>query len=129
MTRVMRHELGHALDYLTQNSKVSAKPAMRELAHVYSDLNSQMYVPKGKIGVTPQALGYPRKDSNAELLAESLRAYLTDFNYLKSVAPKTAAYWRQRINTHPEVSRVIQLKSGAGVGLLGAMQASSEDRP
>ena len=45
---------------------------------------------------------------------EAIRAYMTDPNYLKTVAPKTAARIREFVNSHPTLSKNIQFNSLAG---------------
>src|SRR5262249_1683772 len=91
-----------------------------ELRSVYSTLNS------GEEGrrplMLPQHRGYPRSEAPAELVAEAVRAYLTDPNYLKTVAPNTAAAIRSLVNSHPELSKLIQFNTlGGAAGLGGAL--------
>jgi hypothetical protein len=44
-------------------------------------------------------------------MAEAIRAYMADPNYLKTVAPKTAAAIRKAVNAHPFLSKVIQFNA------------------
>ncbi|MGI6854463.1 hypothetical protein [Mesorhizobium sp. 1B3] len=72
----------------------------------------------------PEKLGYkPGPEADAELAAELGRAYLADPNYVKTVAPKAAKWWRERVNTHPLFKDIIQFNSLAAalapVGLMG----------
>lgn len=130
---VMRHELGHAIDdaamYFRGTEKkpvsIPGTGSSRELAQVYSDLNSTMYVPRGKIGATPKSQGYKEVDFESERMAEHLRAYLQDPNYLKTVSPTMAARIREHVNTNPNLNKTIHFNSGAG--LLGAYGVSRED--
>ncbi|MBF5006853.1 hypothetical protein [Diaphorobacter caeni] len=135
--RVQRHELGHAVDDLTfatigrGGSKIPTDGIKRELSQVYSDQNSSMYVPKGKIGATPKTDGYPPSEIDSELMSEAIRAYMADPNYIKSVAPKTAKRIREYVNSNPNLNKVIQFNSaGAGLGLGAAatlMHLPSDD--
>jgi hypothetical protein len=80
-----------------------------ELLRVYSTLNG------GKEGlrplVTPFDRGYAERFFETELVGEAVRAYLTNPNYLKTVAPKTGAKIREAINAHPTLSKLIQFNS------------------
>jgi hypothetical protein len=40
-------------------------------------------------------------------MAEAIRAYLENPNYLKTVAPKTAAKIRAAVNANPSVNKII----------------------
>ena len=65
-------------------------------------------------------------------MAEAIRAYITDPNYIKTVAPKTAAAIRERVNTHPLLKRFIQFNTLAGLGIIPpllAEDARAEDVP
>ena len=54
-------------------------------------------------------------------MAEAIRAYLTDPNYIKTVAPKTAARIRAHFNVHPEISKSIQFNTLAGPAAAAAL--------
>jgi hypothetical protein len=54
-----------------------------------------------------------------ELIAEGLRAYMTNPNYFKSVAPNAAAKIRAAVNANPHLKKVIQFNSLAAAGLAG----------
>ena len=41
-------------------------------------------------------------------MAEAIRAYLLDPNYLKTLAPNVAARIRAAVNPNPEVNRILQ---------------------
>ena len=45
-------------------------------------------------------------------MAEAIRAYMADPNYIKTVAPQTAARIRQYVNSEPRLNHVIQFNSG-----------------
>ena len=82
-------------------------PASRSVYRNYSPLNS----------------GYGSVDVGDELTAESVRAYMADPNYMKTVAPKVAAAIRKAVNGNPRLRDVIQFNSLA-VPLLGSMAPS-----
>jgi hypothetical protein len=115
--RVVAHEVGHAIDSLS--GKIDTKGLSTELKQVYHDLAT------GRQGETkkqtlPQHLGYPAKEVRDEMVAEAVRAYIVDPNYLKSVAPETAKRIREAVNTDPRIAKVIQFNQGGApnVGLL-----------
>lgn len=119
--RVLQHEVGHLVDDLAmgvvgpKGSRIPIEGLDKELRLVYSDLNSAGYVPKGKIGAKPETSGYPTHEVGAELMAEAIRAYARDPNYLKTVAPNTAARIREYVNANPNLKKVIQFNSAAGL--------------
>ena len=81
---------------------------------------------------TPASNGHYRDDAVAaeELLVEGIRAYLSNPNYLKKVAPEAAAFIRKQVNPHPEFRDVLQFNSligllpMGGLGVLGFGAAS-----
>ena len=60
-------------------------------------------------------------------MAEALRAYMADPNYLKTVAPKTAAAIRKFVNDNPRLNKVIQFNSVAVPVGIGATSGDSGD--
>jgi len=122
---VIAHELGHAIDDLA--GRIPQDGLRRELEQVYSDLAT------GRQGVAahktlPQHVGYRGDAADAELMAEAVRAYMVDPNYLKTVAPKTAARIRQYANDNPLISRVIQFNQMAPLAApLGVGAAMSQE--
>lgn len=137
--RVISHEVGHAIDDLVfgvqgkKGAKIPVDGLSKELASVYENLNTKGWFKPGR-GATPKALGYSESVSDAEKMAEAIRAYMFDPNWLKSVAPKTAARIREHANDNPSINRVIQFNSAApaavGAGLIGAaaMTGGGEER-
>jgi hypothetical protein len=113
--RVSAHEAGHAIDYFAGRTRGIPQSGLNaELRQVYNTLNSGRERTRSLTG--PQHLGYRGGDVNRELMAEAIRAYMTDPNYIKTVAPNVAARIRERVNAHPELSRIIQFNSlGAGL--------------
>ena len=115
------HETGHLVDDSVAGTKgMPIKGLTRELKEVYSTLNtgSERTRPRE----LPQHQGYSRDEAPFELIAEALRAYLTNPNYLKTVAPSTAAQIRTWVNSHPQLSKLIQFNSLGGV--VGAAAAT-----
>jgi hypothetical protein len=121
--RVLAHELGHAIDQMA--GAIPRTGLTRELEQVYSDLATGMQG-RARNRTLPRHLGYSAKESPRELMAEAIRAYMVDPNYLKTVAPKAARRIREHVNAHPRLSKVIQFNS-FGLGGLGAGLAASED--
>ena len=133
--KVVGHELGHAIDDLA--GTIPTVGLNTELRSVYNDLNNPdlALARKRNPNIDPNATGSPPKLRNhgpemlgyrgdavqRELVAEALRAYMGDPNYLKTVAPKTAVTVRAAINSNPRLARTIQFNAGPagplGVGL------------
>ena len=107
--KVISHELGHAFDEMSgQIPTTGLNTVLRQL---YNTLNTGQERTTNLTG--PQHLGYGDKDVPRELMAEAIRAYLTNPNYIKTVAPKTAARIRQYVNANPRLSRTIQFNGVA----------------
>ena len=64
--------------------------------------------------ITPADFGYKPHQFREEYMAEALRAYLTNPNYIKTVAPQMAKRLRDYVNTHPQLSKIIQLNTVLG---------------
>jgi hypothetical protein len=135
---VVRHEIGHAVEDRA-GSQVSYLPTTsgqrvpfgtfpeagfkRELGQVYHDLNDPTWgrgqITPPRLQTKPEDFGYRGDDVRSERIAEA--AYMADPNYLKTVAPKTAAAIREAVNSHPVLSRIIQFNTVAGpVAIIGA---------
>lgn len=111
---VLRHELGHALDDRARH--VPLEGHRNALDTIYHQLNEsrRWRVDATRDKTTPRHFGYETEPLvRSELIAEAIRAYLEDPNYIKTVAPKLAAEIRATINRHPELQRVIQFNAGA----------------
>ena len=117
--RVVAHEFGHVIDELTLD--IDAAGIKKELRRVYSDLNKPYRSGKA---FGPEHGGYRGDDVDRELVAESIRAYLQDPNYIKTAAPKTAARLRAMVNADPRVNKTIQLNqlvpAAGALGLVGS---------
>ncbi len=92
-----------------------------KLRQVYNDLNARDWrveksaktgepVPR-RYWIGPEQQGYTGAHIPRELMAEAIRAYMTDPNYLKTVAPEVAARTRKYANPNPLTSRTIQFNS------------------
>ncbi|MGH2343544.1 hypothetical protein ACRC7T_18960, partial [Segnochrobactraceae bacterium EtOH-i3] len=116
--RVLGHEVGHVIDEVA--GQISTKGLNTELRQVYNTLNTGQERTRNLTG--PEQAGYSGADVPRELMVEAVRAYLADPNYLKTMAPKTAAAIRKAVNTNPALMRIIQFNSAAGmaVGLEGS---------
>jgi hypothetical protein len=134
---VAAHEVSHRIDDVAGEFVAARRPktipipkgAVNELKTVYNDLNNS-YLAKAReqnpdvdpntvywgTGVTPErTFGYSKKDAPFEYMAEAIRAYRADPNYLKTVAPKTAAAIREAVNSHPLLSKIIQFNTIGGL--------------
>jgi len=129
--RMLAHMLGHILDYRAgQTSATHSGEEIRgisqdnlneELLYVYNDCNNRIlndarrldpslqphYHPEYQ-GFGPEQRACYGADARAELMAEAIRAYLQDPNYLKTVAPNVAARIRAAVNTNRNLNRIIQ---------------------
>lgn len=63
----------------------------------------------------PELRGYAPQKVPRELWAESIRAYMDNPNYMKTVAPETAKAIRQMVNSNPQLSKVIQFNAEGSV--------------
>jgi hypothetical protein len=101
-----------------------------ELGRLYSELNTSGWVSKWQKGSKPQDFAYVGDDVKRELMAEAIHAYRTNPNYIKTIAPKTAAAIRAAVNPNPLLNKHIQFNSfapAAGAGLLGAGLFATDD--
>jgi hypothetical protein len=126
--RVYAHELGHVIDRLS--GEIRQKGLEDELRRVYHELNSpSKYDPANPF--TPQHRGYSDAWAPREYMAEAVRAYLTRPNYLKTVAPETAAAIRAAVNANRQLNRIIQFNSAlmpvGAADLLGSPEEESDE--
>jgi hypothetical protein len=124
------HELGHALDdflgwassKLEPNSKV-----VDQLRMVYGRIRNG---PTGEwFTRQPERYYYTPEQVPKELMAEGLRAYIRNPNFMKRVAPDAARMIRALVNEHPVLSKVIQFNSLAGAGILATRPHDDNDAP
>ncbi|HZN27897.1 MAG TPA: hypothetical protein VFB88_00930 [Xanthobacteraceae bacterium] len=63
-------------------------------------------------------------------MVEAIRAYMADPNYLKTIAPKTAAAIREAVNSHPALGKIIQFNAMAGpVAIIGGADLDTASIP
>jgi hypothetical protein len=112
---VITHEVGHLID--TMAGRIKTNPSMnQELEAIYHTLATGKGVdPKVMTTVSPENRGYHPSQDRPEYMAEAIRAYIQDPNWIKSVAPRTAQVIRNAVNSHPELSKWIQFNTAAGV--------------
>jgi hypothetical protein len=148
---VAAHEVSHGIDDLAGEFAGVRRPktipvpkgAVNELKTVYNDLNNS-YLAKARsqnpdvdpnaiywsTGVTPETtFGYSKKDAPFEYMAEAIRAYMADPNYLKTVAPKTAAAIREAVNSHPILSKIIQFNALGGLAAMNGIDSTAPPIP
>jgi hypothetical protein len=144
--RVLAHEFGHLIDsvggkrigvdHIGDIRAIPQYGIRDDLRQIYHDLNDQTWR-RGKptprfLQTGPEAFGYKPEERAAEYMAEAIRAYLADPNYIKTVAPETAARIRQYVNSNPRINRYIQFNaavpaaSAAVLGGAGALVAEDE---
>lgn len=121
--RVGAHELSHGIDYFAAGRRgIPDDEIKRELAGVYDTLNNSNRSRDGAEAASwgqrarPQDFGYKGADIPAEHMAEAVRAYMADPNYLKTVAPKTAKRIREYVNSNPRLNKTIQFNANAPTG-------------
>ena len=105
--RVLAHETGHLIDELS--GQIPTDGLKTELTQVYNTLNTGRERTRNLTG--PQHLGYRGGAADRELMAEAIRGYMTDPNYLKTVAPRTAATIRAYVNANPRLAPLIQFNA------------------
>lgn len=105
--RVLGHELGHVIDETA--GQISTTGLNTELRQMYNTLNTGQERTTRLTG--PQHLGYAGKEIPREMMAEAIRAYMADPNYIKTVSPKTAARIREMVNTNPKLKDTIQFNA------------------
>lgn len=117
--RVLGHEVGHVISRLAAD--IPTEGLDTQLRRVYNDLNGERWrldraaktgepVPR-RYWIGPENLRYPVNEVPSELMAEAVRAYMADPNYLKTVAPDVAARVRQYANPNPQTNRYVQFNT------------------
>jgi hypothetical protein len=128
---VLSHMLGHIIDHKAGQpcrnesdqmiSAIDQDDISDELRYVYNDCNNPKLNEARRVnpGVDPndkpeyQGFGPEQRecfgaDARAELMAEAIRAYMQDPNYLKTVAPNVATRIRAAVNPNPNLNKAIQ---------------------
>lgn len=130
--RTQAHEVSHLLDdrtvgdILKGGSRIPIDGIKRDLGLLYEELNTGTWHKPGR-GAKPKTFGYGPDKEGAELMAEAIRAYLTDPNFIKSKYPAVAQRIRDHINTHPKLNNVVHFNSFAPATLLGGGLLMGED--
>jgi hypothetical protein len=122
---VTAHEVAHVIDQLA--GEIPTQGLDKELNFVYNAM--QTGKERKFLQSLPEDVGYSGLQVQREKMAEAIRAYMVDPNYLKTVAPQTAKRIRQHVNSHPELSKIIQFNSvgaggAVGLGLMGREEDS-----
>jgi hypothetical protein len=123
MATALRHEMGHGIHDLS--GKVAGKfddvlslipQTEREaLFGNYHRMATGTEPTLSSLDAAPKAFGYlTKKLSDREIAADAISAYLHDPNYLKTIAPEFARVVRQRVNSHPELSKHVQFNANPG---------------
>ena len=126
----MAHELGHVIDAQSQRGVVFADKYEPRAKKIYHDLRTGNVAETRPSRITsPETDGYKLSDRPGELSAEFIRAYLTNPNYVKSIAPGLAKELRALINADPGLSKYIQFNALAPtvIGGATAARAASSD--
>lgn len=113
--RVLGHETGHVIDETVGNIPVDGVD--QQLRQNYNTLIRGGR--QGKTVIGPEDVGYPADQAGPELIAEGMRAYFQDPNYMKTVAPDAAARIRAYVNANPKLKDIIQFNSIGAAGLIG----------
>ncbi|WP_188608697.1 hypothetical protein [Chelatococcus reniformis] len=129
--RVIAHEIGHIIDQYS-GYRIRQPHIEIELYQNYDNLllgrRHPYNVPGPYMG--PESRGYTAKMIWPELVAEAIRAYMTNPNYFKATAPNAAAEIRQAVNRHPKLSKVIQFNTSTPAGsIAGAIGREFEHGP
>jgi hypothetical protein len=128
--RIFSHMLGHILDFragqtsaahLNEESRgISQDDLNEELRYVYNDCNNAVLNEARRLdpglhphdapeyqGFGPEQRACYGADAQGELMAEAIRAYLQNPNYLKTVAPNVADRIQAAVNTNPNLNHII----------------------
>ncbi|QCI67513.1 hypothetical protein [Phreatobacter stygius] len=128
------HEAGHAVEdfvgILSRGRGINQTGLDRQLRQIYHDSRSSTPGQTRRLA-GPEDWGYPASEVPGELMAEAIRVYLLNPNYIKSIAPELAERIRRAVNTHPDLSKHIQFNQGAPLppGALGAGQERGPEVP
>lgn len=118
--KVAAHEVGHLLDVDSNSIKTDGLSA--QFRSIYNDLNNPQ---RHGRAYGPEHAGYPKGDVRDELVAEAIRAYMADPNYIKTVSPDVAKAIRAAVNRNPKINHLIQFNSVPGLLGAGALGAST----
>ena len=133
--KALAHEVAHSIDFRAVPARTldafhdgkwgiqsGDEKVQQQLYRIYTDLNN----PKVERW-TPLDEGYTKTEEARELWAEAIRAYMADPNYIKTVAPETAAVIRPFANSNKRLNRIIHFNSiGAGAAAGAAVDQANE---
>lgn len=121
---VMAHEVAHYIDETA--GQIPTNGLDDELRYIYSTTATGREKAHPPVGPEPD---YTGDDIQRELMTEAIRTYTVNPNWIKSVAPRTAARIREWVNTHPQLSKIIQFNSlvAGSTGLALAGQSEDSD--
>jgi hypothetical protein len=123
---ITAHEFGHAIDYFANEVAATlTSQEIGELRRVYATLRGG--AGRKTLHPQPETYGYEGHDVNQELVAEGVRAYVTNPNYFKAAAPRSAAKLREAVNNNKYLKRIIQFNSLGAAGIMGAAATRDED--
>ena len=114
--RTHAHENAHVIDQLA--GEIDTTGLNTELRQIYNTLNTGWERARHLTG--PQHQGYSATAQPRDLMAEAIRAYMADPNYLKTVAPRTAARIRAAVNANSRIAPFIQFNELLGLGAIAA---------
>lgn len=127
---VIKHEVGHVIDQAA--GEIPVDGAVKKAQGVYNTLNngqrsySGLEARASAPSFYPQHAGYKGAKIQRELMAEAIRAYAQNPNYIKTEAPELAARIRNAVNNNPMINKIVQFNSlGVPVGL--ALQPDQTD--
>lgn len=141
--RVYAHEIGHVIDAHAAGLEGIPQTSIlnKELKPLYNSLNNpnRQRLPDGSWGeeaaswakpVRPETFGYKGDNAPPEYMAEAIRAYMADPNYMKTVAPDTAKRIREYVNSNPRLNKTIQFNADVGKpSAIGSALAGQNDEP
>jgi hypothetical protein len=125
---VTEHELGHVISQASGEIPFDDEVA-GELRYVYNQLNNadldtlrdrvgkeDVGILRGRLtGHTPETnKNYTAQEAPQEYIAEGIRAYIQNPNFIKTVAPKFAAMVREAVNSNEKLNKIIQFNQVTG---------------
>lgn len=126
---MLQHEAGHVIDDLAFGA-IPTKGIDKPLRSLYEELNTPGWFKPGR-GVRPESL-YRGEQVQRELMAEAIRAYIRDPNFIKTKYPEVAKRIREHVNANQNLRNVVQFNQVAPLALLGsglAFGTSESDQP
>jgi hypothetical protein len=119
---VEAHEVGHIIDEIAK--QINGKGLSEELQGLYKIQNNPFY----REGQPKKQWAKPGYDAAREYMAEAVRAYLQNPNYIKTAAPAVAKRIREAVNNNPRLKDIIQFNALAGVGVLSAGALAPQEK-